>query len=147
MFFRPDIQFRPKVKNRLSVIHCFLYSLGGVTFNKCWITLSILNCYSNFGQCLLLWTSIRWDHCMKFIPKCQNVIESKAVNVGPFFHIVHLLNLKLHVTLSEKRWGFPSVDVCRINYNVTRGRHHNTIGCKFVYQMIVHYEKKFTKLE
>ena len=24
----------------------FLYSLGGVTFNKCWITLSILNCYS-----------------------------------------------------------------------------------------------------
>ena len=79
------------------------------------------------------------------VPKCQNVIESKAVNVGPFFHIVHLLNLKLHVTLSEKRWGFPSVYVCRINYNVTRGRHHNTIGCKFVYQMIVHYEKKFAK--
>ena len=67
---------------------------------------------------------------MKFIPKCQNVIESKAVNVGPFFHIVHLLNLKLHVTLSEKRWGFPSVYVCRINYNVTRGRHQYTLGPK-----------------
>ena len=71
---------------------------------------------------------------MKTIPKCQNVIETKAVNVGPFFHIVHLLKLKLHVTLSEKRWGFPSVYVCRINYNVTQGRHHNTLGRNFVHK-------------
>ena len=33
----------------------FLYSLGGVTFNKCWITLSILNCYSpNFQGFILM---------------------------------------------------------------------------------------------
>ena len=33
----------------------FLYSLGGVTFNKCWITLSILNCYSpNFQRFILM---------------------------------------------------------------------------------------------
>ena len=33
----------------------FLYSLGGVTFNKCWITLSILNCYSpNFLGFILM---------------------------------------------------------------------------------------------
>ena len=33
----------------------FLYSLGGVTFNKCWITLSILNCYSpNFEGFILM---------------------------------------------------------------------------------------------
>ena len=32
-----------------------LYSLGGVTFNKCWITLSILNCYSpNFQGFILM---------------------------------------------------------------------------------------------
>ena len=33
----------------------FLYSLGGVTFNKCWITLSNLNCYSpNFQGFILM---------------------------------------------------------------------------------------------
>ena len=32
----------------------FLYSLGGVTFNKCWITLSILNCYSPNYQGFIL---------------------------------------------------------------------------------------------
>ena len=32
----------------------FLYSLGGVTFNKCWITLSILNCYSQNFQGFIL---------------------------------------------------------------------------------------------
>ena len=33
----------------------FLYSLGGVTFNKCWINLSILNCYSpNFQGFILM---------------------------------------------------------------------------------------------
>ena len=32
----------------------FLYSLGGVTFNKCWITLSILNCYSTNFQGFIL---------------------------------------------------------------------------------------------
>ena len=33
----------------------FLYSLGGVTFNKCWITLSILSCYSpNFQGFILM---------------------------------------------------------------------------------------------
>ena len=33
----------------------FLYSLWGVTFNKCWITLSILNCYSpNFQGFILM---------------------------------------------------------------------------------------------
>ena len=33
----------------------FLYSLGGVTFNKCWITLSILNWYSpNFQGFILM---------------------------------------------------------------------------------------------
>ena len=33
----------------------FLYSLGGVTFNQCWITLSILNCYSpNFQGFILM---------------------------------------------------------------------------------------------
>ena len=33
----------------------FLYSLGGVTFNKCWITLLILNCYSpNFQEFILM---------------------------------------------------------------------------------------------
>ena len=33
----------------------FLYSIGGVTFNKCWITLSILNCYSpNFQGFILM---------------------------------------------------------------------------------------------
>ena len=33
----------------------FLYSLGGVTFKKSWITLSILNCYSpNFQGFILM---------------------------------------------------------------------------------------------
>ena len=33
----------------------FLYSLGGVTFNKYWLTLSILNCYSpNFQGFILM---------------------------------------------------------------------------------------------
>ena len=32
----------------------FLYSLGGVTFNKCWITLSIFNCYSPNCQGFIL---------------------------------------------------------------------------------------------
>ena len=33
----------------------FLYSLGGVTFNKCWITLLVLNCYSpNFQGFILM---------------------------------------------------------------------------------------------
>ena len=33
----------------------FLYSVGGVSFNKCWITLSILNCYSpNFQGFILM---------------------------------------------------------------------------------------------
>ena len=33
----------------------FLYSVGGVTFNKCWITLSILNWYSpNFQGFILM---------------------------------------------------------------------------------------------
>ena len=37
----------------------FLYSLGGVTFNKCWITLSILNCYSpNFQGFILMKNAI-----------------------------------------------------------------------------------------
>ena len=37
----------------------FLYSLGGVTFNKCWITLSILNCYSpNFQGSILIKNAI-----------------------------------------------------------------------------------------
>ena len=35
----------------------FLYSLGGVTFNKCWITLSILNCYSPNFQWFILMTN------------------------------------------------------------------------------------------
>ena len=37
----------------------FLYSSGGVTFNKCWITLSILNCYSpNFQGFILMKNAI-----------------------------------------------------------------------------------------
>ena len=37
----------------------FLYSLGGVTFNKCWITLSVLNCYSpNFQRFILMKNAI-----------------------------------------------------------------------------------------
>mgnify|MGYP007015455383 CR=1 FL=1 len=35
----------------------FLYSLGGVTFNKCWITLSILNWYSPNFQWFILMTN------------------------------------------------------------------------------------------
>ena len=37
----------------------FLYSLGEVTFNKCWITLSILNCYSpNFQGFIVMKTAL-----------------------------------------------------------------------------------------
>ena len=37
----------------------FLYFLGGVTFNKCWITLSILNCFSpNFQGFILMKNAI-----------------------------------------------------------------------------------------
>ena len=48
----------------------FLYSLGGVTFNKCWITLSILNCYSpNFQGFTLM----------------KNALNNQVVMLGDMF--------------------------------------------------------------
>ena len=47
-------QFRIEVIRRL-LKPCTFYTLGGVTFNKCWITLSILNRYSpNFQGFILM---------------------------------------------------------------------------------------------
>ena len=49
------------------------------------------------------------DLSMKCIPKCQNVIETKAVNVGPFFHIALYIFSTLNYTShsQKKDGGFP----------------------------------------
>ena len=62
----------------------FLYSLGGVTFNKCWITLSILNCYSpNFQGFTLMMecSTLTWINFIRIKNRKKSWIgELAAIN-------------------------------------------------------------------
>ena len=71
----------------------FLYSLGGVTFNKCWITLSILNFYSpNFQGFSLM----------------KNALNNQVGMLGDMF-LWLVANLKQGVIYSIKQALPPNI--------------------------------------
>ena len=79
----------------------FLYSLGGVTFNKCWITLSILNCYSpNFQGFILM----------------KNALNNQVGMLGDMF-LWLVANLKQGVIYFIKQALPPNKSAGSVQYN------------------------------